>query len=91
LTPPAPPAGVVTSLNAQVLINGSPVATVGPSTWILTHGDPKIQPLCQKLPPILKGINSILVNGQPIAHVGSVCQCGHLVANGIPTVLVSGV
>jgi uncharacterized Zn-binding protein involved in type VI secretion len=88
--PPAPPPGSVVSLNAAVTVNGSPIATVGESTWISTHGDPKVQPLCQALPPIIQGVMSIRVNAQPVAYVGSLCECGHAIATGVPSVTVTG-
>jgi len=84
--PPAPPPGAVIAIR-PILVNGQPVATVGDK--IVPHGNPKIQPLCQAGSFITVGKPNILVNGKPVAFVGSLCSCGHLIATGIPTVLVS--
>jgi len=83
--PPAPPPGVVISVRT-VICNGQPVATV--TDKLTPHGNPKIQPLCQCGSVIVTGIPNILVNGKPVAYVGSVCSCGHKIATGVPTVLV---
>jgi uncharacterized Zn-binding protein involved in type VI secretion len=83
--PPAPPPGMVIAART-VICNGQPVATV--TDKITPHGDPKIQPLCRSGPLIVTGIPTILVNGLPVAYVGSMCNCGHKIATGVPSVLV---
>jgi uncharacterized Zn-binding protein involved in type VI secretion len=70
-----------------------PVATVG--TPIVAHGNPSnpkinpgYNPTCGHA-TIQTGSSSVLVNGKPVATIGSVCTCTHLLAGpGVPTITV---
>ena len=87
--PPAPPPGSVLVGLPTILIAGNPVAFEG--SPLTPHGDPEVQPLCQTGPFIKTTfVPTVTVYGIPIAHVGAICDCGHVIANGIPTVLVGG-
>ena len=87
--PPAPPPGSVLVGIPTILVAGNPVAFQG--SPLIPHGNPKIQPLCQT-GPFIKAtfVPTVRVSGIPIAHVGSICDCGHVIATGVPTVLVGG-
>lgn len=75
-----------------VLAMGRPVAVAG--SLISTHGNPTNPKLPGFNPPcaaaaILGGtIPNILVEGRPIAVIGSTCTCGHfIIGPGAPTVI----
>lgn len=89
------PAGIVTEGASTVLIEGRRVAAVG--SGISIHGNPfdprraGFNPICAHT-KILTGINNILVEGKPIAVIGSLCDCGlHSMTTGTAvTVQVGG-
>jgi uncharacterized Zn-binding protein involved in type VI secretion len=87
--PPAPPPGSVLAGIPTILVGGKPVAFQG--SPLTPHGNPKVQPLCQTGPYIISTfVPTVTVSGIPIAHVGAICDCGHAIATGVPTVLVGG-
>lgn len=87
-TPPAPPAGVVDSGAPTVLAGGNPVARLG--DFITPHGNPHVQPLCVDVPFIAgpSPAPTVMVEGKPVATVATLCNCGHAILTGVPTVLV---
>jgi uncharacterized Zn-binding protein involved in type VI secretion len=85
--PPAPPPGMVVVGIPTVTVAGNPIAYQG--SPITPHGNPKIQPLCQTGPFISATfVPTVQVMGIPVAHVGALCDCGHKIAIGIPTVMI---
>lgn len=86
-----PPQGIVEKGGTlTVYAGGFPVATSG--TIITPHGVPKINPKCSAsfiLPPTERGGSfTVYVEGLPVATIGSLCDCGHAIMTGIPTVIV---
>lgn len=79
--------GLATSMVIpSVLINDKPCAVVG--TIISSHS-----PFGPPHPPheaavITVGNSTVLVEGKPIAYVGSPNSCGHSMATGSPDVMV---
>jgi uncharacterized Zn-binding protein involved in type VI secretion len=76
-----------------VFAGGQPVAVTG--AIITPHGNPKINPVCTSgaasiAAPIpgMGGSTTVMVNGLPVATVGSLCTCGHAILLGVPTVQV---
>jgi len=85
--PPAPPPGMVMVGIPTVTVAGNPIAYQG--SPITPHGNPKIQPLCQTGPFISATfVPTVRVMGIPVAHIGALCDCGHKIAIGIPTVMI---
>lgn len=86
-----PPQGVVEKgLTLTVYAGGFAVATTG--SFITPHGVPKINPVCAASaiaePTPAGGSLTVFVEGWPVATTGSVCDCGHAIMTGIPTVIV---
>jgi uncharacterized Zn-binding protein involved in type VI secretion len=84
--PGGPPGNVLTGL-PTVYAMGSPVAFVG--SPITPHGDPDKSPLCKSGPFISAGVEAagrVYVSGVLVATVGSICNCGHVIASGIPNI-----
>jgi len=76
--------GLATSMVVpSVLINGKPCAVVG--TIISSHS-PFGAP--HEAAVITVGNSTVLVEGKPIAYVGSPNSCGHSMATGSPDVMV---
>lgn len=93
---PAPnavgPMGVVESGVPTVFAGPTkqPVATLG--SFVTPHGNPKINPLCVDVPfiagPALAPRVLVGTPPRPIATVGTLCDCGHAIAIGVPNILV---
>ena len=72
--------GLATSMVIpSVLINGKPCAVVG---TIISPHPPHVAAV------ITVGNSTVLVEGKPIAYVGSPNSCGHSMATGSPDVMV---
>jgi len=84
--PPATPIGAVVAKNQTVRANGLAIAVA--TDPLYPHGNPQVQPLCQSSPTVIKGYDTIRINNQPVAYVGSICSCTHIIATGIPTITV---
>jgi uncharacterized Zn-binding protein involved in type VI secretion len=86
------PQGALLATSPTVFAGGLPVATLG--TAVATHGNPfnpkapGYNPECAETEVAVSNYPNILVQGEPIAHLGSVCFCGHFIINGIPNILV---
>jgi uncharacterized Zn-binding protein involved in type VI secretion len=73
------PPGFGTSTTPTVLIEGRPVLTIG--SPVSVHGNPSNPRAPGFNPPcaasvILSGATRVLVNGRPMAYIGSMCTCG---------------
>ncbi len=76
--------GLATSMVVpSVLINGKPCAVVG--TIISSHSPFGTS---HAAAVITVGNSTVLVEGKPIAYVGSPNSCGHSMATGSPDVMV---
>lgn len=71
--------GSVASASPDVYADGIQVARVTDRAFCAQHG----------VVVIVTGANTVLVNGLPAAHNGSLCSCGAVVISG-GTVLVEG-
>jgi uncharacterized Zn-binding protein involved in type VI secretion len=83
------PAGQATkSVTLTVFAGGFPVAVMG--TLTTPHGDPNINSVCASgASAIATAVSpTVFVEGFPVATIGSVCDCGHAILTGIPTVTV---
>lgn len=86
VAPPAPGPGIVEIGALTVFATGLPVATVGDP--LTPHNFTKFNPQCA-LSFIATGAPRVLVEGRPMAHMGSLCTCGHIVSVlCVPNVLV---
>lgn len=92
---PAPnavaPPGLVDSAVPTVFAGPTkqPVATLG--SFVTPHGNPEINELCVGVPfiagPSLAPRILVGTPPRPIATVGTLCDCGHAIAIGIPNIL----
>lgn len=93
VAPPAGPFGVVIAGMPNVYAMGSPVAFIG--SPLGPHGDPDVEPLCDSGPfisaPGAASASRVFVNGIAVATVGSICNCGHVIATGIANINVGPV
>jgi uncharacterized Zn-binding protein involved in type VI secretion len=87
-----PPMAPFTSLTPTVIAMGRPVLTMG--SPVPTHGNPfnpkapGFNPPCAGATIVGKVIPNILVGGKPLAVLGSVATCTHMVLGpGAPTVV----
>jgi uncharacterized Zn-binding protein involved in type VI secretion len=75
-SPPAPGPGIIEIGALSVFATGLPVATVGDP--LTPHQYTKFNPQC-KLAFVATGNPTVLVEGRPVAFLGSKCTCGHIV------------
>ena len=73
------PPGFGTATTPTVMIEGRPVLTVGAK--VSSHGNPNNPKAPGFNPPcaastISVGSATVMVNGKPMAHIGSICTCG---------------